>query len=81
MILNFLIRLISMGQHLLDLLRNEKRIVICDPSGRSRLIVWIKVGQPNEEDFLLEFAIKAERTVGWCNFAAADRYRAYREFL
>ncbi len=40
-----------------------RRIVICDPADRAKVIEWLKAGEPNEEEFLNSLAAKAEAEV------------------
>ena len=49
-----------------------RRIVVCDPADRSRVITWLKDGKPDEEKFLQELAAKVERTISDYCKASAD---------
>ncbi len=40
-----------------------RRIVICDPADRKKVIDWLKAGEPNKEEFITELAAKVEFTV------------------
>src|SRR3990167_8394477 len=40
-----------------------RRIVICDPSDRQKVIEWLKAGEPDREEFLNNLAAKAEAIV------------------
>ncbi|MDD5726766.1 MAG: hypothetical protein PHC53_05200 [Patescibacteria group bacterium] len=40
-----------------------RRIVICDPADRMRIINWLKAGKPNEDAFINELCAKADGCV------------------
>lgn len=40
-----------------------RRIVVCDPADRKRVIGWLKEGKPDEEAFITKLAAKAEGVV------------------
>lgn len=48
-----------------------RRIVICDPSDRQRVIDWLKAGRPDEDNFITELAAKAEVIVAEYCLASA----------
>jgi len=48
------------GPALLRSAAKGRRIVVCDPQDRSKVIEWLKNGEPNREEFLGELASKAE---------------------
>jgi phosphoribosylaminoimidazolecarboxamide formyltransferase/IMP cyclohydrolase len=60
-----------------------KRIVICDPADRMRVIEWLQAGRPDEKVFRQDLAAKAEITVAEYALASA-RYQSrggYEGFL
>lgn len=40
-----------------------RRITICDPTDRMKVISWLKEGKPNEAEFLTELCAKVEGTI------------------
>jgi len=48
-----------------------RRIVICDPEDRIKVIEWLKNGQPDKEFFINKFCAKAEFTVADYALASA----------
>ena len=40
-----------------------RRIVMCDPADRERVIQWINSGEPNREEFITSLVAKSEATV------------------
>lgn len=47
-----------------------KRIVICDPKDRVKVIDWLKNGEPDREKFVNDLAAKAEMTVArYCSIS------------
>ncbi len=48
-----------------------RRIVICDPADRQRVIDWLKLGEPDAEKFIGDLAAKAEFTVAKYALASA----------
>ena len=56
-----------------------RRVVICDPNDRQKVIEWMKAGQPDHDTFVLGLCAKAEFTVAqYCAasamFLGGDRY-------
>jgi len=48
-----------------------RRIVICDPADRQRVIEWLKNGKPDEDKFITDIVAKAEFVVGnYCSLSA-----------
>ena len=48
-----------------------RRITICDPADRPKVIEWLKNGEPERDDFLNNLAAKAEETVArYCGLSA-----------
>lgn len=52
-----------------------RRIVVCDPEDRAKVIEWLKNGQPDKEFFINKFCAKAEFTVADYALASA-RYHS-----
>lgn len=52
-----------------------RRVVVCDPADRNKVIAWLKAGQPEQDEFISELAAKAEFVVA--NYALASaRYHS-----
>ncbi len=49
-----------------------RRIVVCDPSDRQRVIDWIKAGKPEENEFLTTLAAKADFIVSRYRMLSAN---------
>ncbi|MDR3519418.1 MAG: hypothetical protein P4L63_00800 [Candidatus Pacebacteria bacterium] len=48
-----------------------RRITICDPSDREKVIEWLKKGEPEREEFLNNLAAKAEAVIAkYCSASA-----------
>src|SRR3989338_700664 len=52
-----------------------RRIVVCDPSDRPRVITWLRDGKPNEEEFINELSSKADAIVSAYRLSSA-RYHS-----
>ncbi len=52
-----------------------RRIVICDPADRMRVINWLKEGKPNEEEFITQLCAKADGVIAGYRLASA-RYHS-----
>lgn len=52
-----------------------RRIVVCDPEDRPKIISWLKNGEPDKENFITKFCAKAEFTVADYVLASA-RYHS-----
>jgi phosphoribosylaminoimidazolecarboxamide formyltransferase/IMP cyclohydrolase len=52
-----------------------RRIVICDPADRMRVINWLKEGKPNEDEFITQLCAKADGVVANYRLASA-RYHS-----
>lgn len=48
-----------------------RRIVICDPADRMKVIAWLKEGKPNEDAFITELCAKADGMVAGYRLAGA----------
>jgi phosphoribosylaminoimidazolecarboxamide formyltransferase/IMP cyclohydrolase len=53
-----------------------RRIVVCDPEDRPKVIEWLKSGEPDKENFINKFCAKAEFTVADYALASA-RYLSF----
>jgi len=53
-----------------------RRIVICDPADRQKVIEWLKIGEPNREEFISVLVAKAEGMVANYVLASA-RYQSH----
>lgn len=65
------------GVALLRSAAKGRRIVICNPADRMRVINWLKAGQPDRENFLAELAAKAEYTVSNYSLVSARYHGNY----
>lgn len=52
------------GPTMLRAAAKGRRIVICDPADRQRVIDWLRAGRPDQDAFITHLAAKAETTVG-----------------
>jgi phosphoribosylaminoimidazolecarboxamide formyltransferase/IMP cyclohydrolase len=53
-----------------------RRIVICDPADRNRIVEWLKAGEPEKEKTISELAAKAEFVVANYCLASAKYHSA-----
>ena len=60
-----------------------RRIVVCDPSDRVKVVEWIKNGEPDRENFLNNLAARVEITISrYCLLSAKyHSHRGYRGLL
>jgi len=63
------------GPFMLHSAAKGQRIVICDPADRQPVIDWLKLGQPDKEEFITSLAAKAEYVVAKYCLASA-RYHS-----
>lgn len=48
-----------------------RRIVICDPEDRMKVLTWLRAGEPDAESFVTDLAAKAEYTIAeYCMLSA-----------
>jgi phosphoribosylaminoimidazolecarboxamide formyltransferase/IMP cyclohydrolase len=59
------------GPTLLSSAAKGRRIVICDPTDRSRVLAWLKDGEPDRNAFLNELAAKADGVIAGYRLASA----------
>lgn len=59
------------GPTMLHAAAKGRRIVICDPADRQKVIDWLKAGKPDEDKFIAELCAKAEAMVASYILASA----------
>ena len=65
------------GVALLRSAAKGRRIVICDPTDRVRVIEWLKAGKPNRDKFITELAAKAEYVAAKYSLTSASYHGNY----
>jgi len=66
------------GPALLRSAAKGRRIVICDPRDRCAVLDWLKIGRPDEKEFLNKLAAKAEAVVAkYCLISARHNSRGF----
>ncbi|MDD5503048.1 MAG: hypothetical protein PHH26_06275, partial [Candidatus Thermoplasmatota archaeon] len=63
------------GPAMLSSAAKGRRIVICDPADRIRVITWLKEGKPNEDEFITKLSAKADGVIAGYRLASA-RYHS-----
>lgn len=69
------------GPTMLRAAAKGRRIVVCDPADRMKVIEWLKTGEPEREEFLNSLAAKAEETVSRYCGLSAEYHGAYRNIF
>ncbi len=67
------------GPTLLRAAAKGRRIVICDPADRSKVVQWLKDGKPDKDEFISQLAAKAEYAVAAYALASA-RYHSQGKY-